>query len=267
MKPPHVPSARQSPISFPSYLSKIPSVASAFSASPSYYWATEPPQIAESNFPPLYLYLLSLNSNFYIQAAKKARQIRRKGLKISTRLELLMKIFDIRRFWTFTFFPDIPENERMKYWNKFITALRKHYPELKYFLMKEEHKSGKIHLHCLFDLYVPWHVAYRLWQKCGAGKVLHVKVLDKSGAGRYICKYLVKGIRTIKGRVFSCSRKFTLHLSNFPKWCLKVASLGKEKYLFFLLDSFDWETYTMVVGEKKRKLMSEVWQIAILLGG
>ncbi len=192
---------------------------------------------------------------------------RSKSKKILSRLRAIMTVHFLCRFWTFTFHDHIRCGDKPHLWHKFITALRKHYPDLEYFKVSELHKSGKIHFHALFSIYVDWHIAQRLWEKVGAGKVVHVKLLDESGARNYVSKYITKAIISLGGNCYSSSRDLCIHLADYSKWCLKVASKGLEKYLFFLLDKFDFRLYDRLVNRDKQKRMRQVWNIAVALGG
>lgn len=189
--------------------------------------------------------------------------------KISYRLKQVIEVYKLSRFWTFTFFAEIIDDDKMKYWHRFIMALRKYHPKLQYFLIKELHpNSGRIHFHILFSEYVDWHLVDRLWQKAGCGKVTHVKKLDRCGIERYITKYMTKaldGLKAIRGTCYTSSRAFTIHLGSFPKWCLKVLSWGETKIIKFVLEKFDFESYYVMAGKKKRILMYQVHAICMSL--
>jgi hypothetical protein len=196
------------------------------------------------------------------------KETRAKARKISSRLRELIEVYKLSRFWTFTFFADIPDHVRMEKWHRFMMALRKSHPKLQYFLIKEPHpKSGRTHFHVLFGEYVDWHLVQRLWEGAGCGKVVQVLKLDRCGIERYITKYMTKAIgeRRGSGTAYSSSRLFCLHLGCFPKWCLKLFSLGRTDIVPFLLDKMDFSRYYECAGRAKRLLMYQVHGIALAL--
>ena len=197
---------------------------------------------------------------------------RAKARRIAGRLREMIEVYDLSRFWTFTFFMEIPDHLRMEFWHRFIMALRKHHPGLQYFLIKEPHpKSGRLHFHVLFGQYVDWHLVQRLWEGAKCGKVVHVMKVDKCGIERYITKYMTKAIESreqgLIGTAYSSSRLFCLHLGSFPKWCLKLFSLGRIELIEFLLDKFDFSMYYRCAGRAKRLLMYQVHDVAMAIGG
>ena len=200
---------------------------------------------------------------------RQEEENRAKARRISARLRELIETFMLSRFWTFTFYEDIPCHLKMEHWHRFMMALRKHHPSLQYFLIKEPHPSnGRLHFHVLFGEYVDWHLVQRLWEGAKCGKVVHVLKLDKGSIERYITKYLTKSIEGKKsgtGAAYSSSRDFCLHLGSFPKWCMKLFSLGRDELLHFLLDKFDFSMYYRCAGRAKRLLMYEVHNIALSL--
>lgn len=200
--------------------------------------------------------------------SRRQGEARAKARRVSSRLRAMIEVYSLSRFWTFTFFMDIPEHLRMEHWHRFMMALRKYHPKLQYFTIKEPHpKSGRLHLHVLFDRYVDWYLVQRLWEQAKCGKVVHVAKIDKCGIERYITKYMTKAIESrqkgLIGTAYSSSRCFCLHLGSFPKWCLKLFSLGRTELLDFILDKFDFSMYYRCAGRAKRMLMYQVHDIAL----
>jgi len=190
-----------------------------------------------------------------VEEFKKLKARSRKW-SLCYRIAVILVQFALRRFWTFTFYDSIPDSEKMSRWNSFITSLRYYYPGLKYLLIKERHKSGKIHLHCLFNVYVDWNVAQRLWEKAGCGKVCHVKFIygDTRHVARYVSKYLSKdeGIK----RPVTSSREFCIYLSNFWKWLKRLIDWQRWDQVEKILLKIDLEEVMLwVINPHKKKLI------------
>jgi len=166
-----------------------------------------------------------------------------------------------------TYYPDIKNEDRMNLFHTFLMSLREHYPNLSYLGVKELHQSGLIHLHVVFDQYVDWHLAQAIWQRIGAGKVIHVKRILSCYASRYVTKYLSKGLVSgeVKRPVIQ-SRKFCIHLSDFLKWAEKLCSLGVTELLKWIVEKIDVKEYNSIACLRKRRHLSRLRNLALSLG-
>lgn len=196
---------------------------------------------------------------------------REKALKIARRFRKVCERKNLCRFWTFTFFWFLSNEERMQRWNAFKTALRYYYPNIEYLGVKEIHpgtglNGGKIHLHLLLSEYIPWELVQRLWEQSGAGKIVQVKKVSSVKIVGYICKYLYKDIESgIISRPVVSSREFCLNTSDFLAWSLKLASWGDTAMLQWILDNVDFKKYHEVAGLRKRRAIARIYNIAVSL--
>lgn len=186
---------------------------------------------------------------------------KKKSWKVARRVALLIGKCKLYFFWTFTFFPNVDNKEKGKYWNKFIAALRYYHPDLKFFKVIECHKSGQWHFHVLFNSYVDWHLARRLWMQCGAGKVLRVdKIKSQSGVAYYIAKYIGKALDSEQHHIYSSSPDFCIHSSDFIKWIWKLIDLKVWEEIKNILAYFNFKEYAKLCGEPKRRRISVLLQ-------
>jgi hypothetical protein len=167
---------------------------------------------------------------------EKEQRLVEKGKKIRRRLRRILSRDDVR-FWTFTFYEDIPDSEKSMFWNKFITRVRKDYNEVFYIKAAEIHPSnGRIHFHVIFDRWMEWEVVQGFWEASGCGKVVDVKFRKGAKAAYYMSKYVTKALRDGLGcRAMTCSRKFCLHVGDWSKWCLKMVLEGDFDYFCALV--------------------------------
>ena len=227
----------------------------------------------------------------------KKKDPKKKAAHIGMKFKKVAETFNLCRFWTFTFYQELSEKERMERWNAFITTLRYWFPMVQYLGAKEYRpskqdgkldspvKPGSMHLHMLFNLFIPWKwpeqyetpeqalkagsfpgIAY-YWKKSGAGEVCWVEYVKPRRVATYICKYILKTIENgLIERVVVQSRKMCIHLSSFLKWAEKTASWGCTDALKFLLDNIKTKEYNEVAGRLKRKHYSRLWCLAADLG-
>ena len=78
--------------------------------------------------------------------------------------------------------------------NRFISALRKHKPKLKYFKILESQKSGMCHLHILINTYIPKHWITTEATRVGFGRINHISSVGTDAQRAYVFKYLAKGL-------------------------------------------------------------------------
>jgi len=183
-----------------------------------------------------------------------ARVREKKAWKVARRVALLIGNCKLYFFWTFTFYAEVTNQEKGKLWHKFMTNLRYYYPDAKFFKVIEPHKSGQWHFHVLFNIWMDWHLVQRLWQDVGCGKVVLVKrIKDQSGVAYYIAKYITKAQESGCHHIYSSSPDFCIHSSDFVKWIWKLIDLKIWKEIKNIFDYFDFEAYSLVCGERKKR--------------
>lgn len=190
-----------------------------------------------------------------------ARRNKNRAWKVARRIALLIPLCNLFYFWTFTFFLEVDNKEKGEYWNKFIAALRYYYPDLKFFKVIECHKSGQWHFHVLFNCFVDWHIAQRLWEQCKAGKVVFVKpVKDRAGVAYYIAKYITKSLEGGAHHIYSSSPDFCIHSSNFVKWIWRLIDFKLLAEVENIFSYFDFKEYTKICGDAKKRAIQVLVQ-------
>jgi len=181
--------------------------------------------------------------------------------KVARRVTLLIGKCKLYFFWTFTFHAEVDNKEKGKYWNKFIAALRYYHPGIKFFKVIECHQSGQWHFHVLFNSYVDWYLARRLWVQCGAGKVLRVdKIKSQSGIAYYIAKYIGKALDSEQHHIYSSSPDFCIHSSNFIKWVWKLIDWRLFAEVENIFAYFDFEGYIKICSDTKKRAIHALVQ-------
>ena len=80
-----------------------------------------------------------------------------------------------------------------KYFNNFMTTIRKRYKGVKYLSIIEIGASGNVHAHILLNKYIWQPIASGLWKKASGSPVVFIeKVYNKAGCKRYVSKYVSK---------------------------------------------------------------------------
>lgn len=181
-----------------------------------------------------------------------------KARKIAKRLQMVAKAKRLTRFWTFTFYEEIPNCERMPKWNSFVSTLRNTHEALGYVGVKELHASGGLHLHVLFDQYVPFSRVIEIWKRQNCGLVVWVEYVPTDRVVAYITKYITKSIHHGVKRVLMASRSLCLHLGNWPKWLMASLLMGIVGYAKYFLDIGAILEYACIVGQKKRDILKDV---------
>jgi len=104
-------------------------------------------------------------------------------------------------FWTFTLDPSRFHSLKdmhdglSRYWNKLLTAIKKHYhAQILYIKIVESQKSGMLHIHVVFNIWIDINFIRELWARVyGAGVEVNVqRVYDHAGVAHYLFKYLSK---------------------------------------------------------------------------
>lgn len=174
--------------------------------------------------------------------------------KVARRIARLIEKCKIKFFWTFTFYMEVSNADKQKFWDKFRKNLRYYYPKSPFFRVIEEHKNGQWHYHVLFNVWMDWHIVQKLWEDSGAGKVILVKKLKSSGAvAHYIAKYISKGLDRGLHHIYSSSPEFCIHSSDFIKWIWKLIDLKVWTEVKNIFSYFDFAMYTKICGKQKRK--------------
>lgn len=135
----------------------------------------------------------------FLMSGAVARQIRSAAVK-----QFNTKKFSIH-FLTLTFPKKINQHDANNFLHKFLDNLTKNYKLQSYVCVKELHKSGNPHYHCLFDL--PWTDYRKLnkaWNSVYKGSISFSKnaltrgkfpiVRNIKGVAKYITKYVSKGV-------------------------------------------------------------------------
>lgn len=124
------------------------------------------------------------------------------------------------RFATFTDTGEGSLCERLKMlktaWNRLRLALSRQYNLTKFFWVLEfGGKSGRPHLHCLLNCYIPQRKLSELASQCGFGSIVDIREVKDGGGFGYVFKYLSKdcglkagasALKSIRGRRFGLSR-------------------------------------------------------------
>jgi len=205
--------------------------------------------------------MADLNSLTYFNRDRSFTRVN-KVRKIAKRMQQMCKWKKLQRFWTFTFYEDLNYAQRMVKFNSFMCTLRNTYRRLQYLGVKELHQNGGVHLHLLFDQYVPHHRVVEIWERLGCGKVVWVEFVPTDRIVAYVTKYITKSLDHGISRVVMASRGMCLYLSNWPKWLMTNLNNKNLQYVQYFLDSGDLLEYACIVGDKKREILGEV--IALL---
>ncbi len=189
---------------------------------------------------------------------EKREALSNKGRKIARRIQQVAKWKKLTRFWTLTFYQELSNEDRMGKFNSFMSTLRNTHRRLGYIGVKELHKDGKLHLHLLFDQYVPYQRVREIWERLGCGKVVWVEFVPTDRVVAYVTKYITKSIGNGIKRVVLASRQLCLYLSNWPKWLMKNILMENKKYVQYFLDTGVLLEYACIIGDKKRKILADV---------
>lgn len=178
----------------------------------------------------------------------------KKGWKVARRVAHLAHKYNIFIFWTFTFYKNISNSEKKIYWKRFLSRLRKDYPNATFFKVVEDHKSGQWHYHVIFNIRLEWVDVERMWRECGAGLVVHFKELkNASSVAYYLAKYVTKALDSELHNCYSSSPMFCIHTSDFIKWIWKLIDLKLWAEVKNIFAYFNFEAYTKVCGRYKQK--------------
>lgn len=189
---------------------------------------------------------------------ERVKNYRYKARKIATRIKMMAQAKKLKRFWTLTFYLELSDVQRMSRFNSFIVSIRATYPKLQYIGVKELHRNGTLHLHLLFDQYVPWEKLQKVWEGSGCGKVVWVEFVATDRVVAYVTKYITKSIGNGIKRVLLASREMCLHIGCWPKWLMTNILLGNLQYAKYFLDTGAILEYYCIVGNKKREALNEV---------
>lgn len=151
-----------------------------------YYYELHSNELKPFKFVPIFC-----NSYFCTECAEKKRKA------IIERFEKFRRS-DSWRFLTLTLRnsgTNTAENLKnfSRYFNNFMTTIRKKNPGIKYLSVIEIGKSGNVHAHILINRYLQQKEVSRLWQKASGSYIVHIeKVYNAQSCKRYISKYISK---------------------------------------------------------------------------
>jgi hypothetical protein len=115
---------------------------------------------------------------------------------------------------------DEPEKYISNIWRKLRVYLKRYTGEsVKFIAVKEWQKNGYPHLHVLLNKYIPQDWLSDTWSSLGGGKIVDIRqIKDIEITGRYVCKYLTKGMMSApKGtRRYTTSRGIKLNTNYIP---------------------------------------------------
>ena len=162
----------------------------------------------------------------------------KKAYRLSMAITDWARINNLTRFMTLTLDPkklsdkDIPEKYISKLWSKLRVYLkRKIGEEIIFIAVKEWHKSGYPHLHVLINKFIAQKWLSSAWSRLGGGKIVHIKKIeDINKTGRYVCKYMTKGMMSgPKGtRRYTTSRGIKLNKHYVHTGQLELFDVKKE---------------------------------------
>ncbi len=189
---------------------------------------------------------------------ERVKNYRYNGERIAKRLQVMAKAKRLERFWTLTFYQELSNVQRMSKFNSFIVSIRRIAAGLQYIGVKELHANGGLHLHLLFDQYIPYERVREVWERLGCGKVVWVKFVPTDRVVAYVTKYITKSIGHGLKRVLLASREMCVHIGCWPKWLMTNILLGNLQYAKYFLDTGAILEYYCIVGNKKRQVLNEV---------
>lgn len=172
-------------------------------------------------------------------------------------LETWLANFRYIRFWSFTISSKDYDNPAIHYrvlsqaWRYFVTYLRRSKiftPEeqtVQYIKIYEQHKSGFLHIHAFFDLFIDVQKVFVLWNTAirAASNNPHLRgycfVKGKSNikaAARYVVKYVTKlaKFKQFYLRIWSKSGK-TAIFKKFPKekgWLFMLREQYQDEFIY-----------------------------------
>jgi len=125
--------------------------------------------------------------------------------------------------------------------NGFFVSLRRIFPNLRYFWVREVgKKSNMVHFHVMISCFLPQRIISRLWEHAGGGSVVDIRLTGMTYALKYLAKfpeYPSDVWAALRGkRKWSCTRKLLIPL-------VKISSEG-----IFTTGS-PWQWYGVVVEE------------------
>jgi len=141
-------------------------------------------------------------------------------------------------------------------WNKMLTVLRKRFHDFKFIKVLEISDSGFVHLHVLFNIWIPQEFLRHHWEKYTGAFIVNIerpKNLRSSAA--YIAKYISKNCNDFSNlkkfflnrkRKFSFSRNWNFRFKKIKNYILLSANIfNSDKLTFFILSALQENFYSL----------------------
>lgn len=80
-------------------------------------------------------------------------------------------------------------------WERFRRELGRVYGAVSFVRVVEFSPVDRLHIHCLFDRFIPQRWLSAVWSSCGGGRVVDIRYRDTQRVGSYLAKYLAKALQ------------------------------------------------------------------------
>lgn len=173
---------------------------------------------------------------------------KRKVLRLRIALQKYLSQFEYVRMWTFTCTPRFSSSPKehhdlmRKAWRIFTKELRRcnllkeAQKKVQYVKTTELHKSGFVHFHAVFTVYIPWTTVQQLWEK-SCQQILHTRehvsncnVHALKQSAKVVANYLTKSVVCGAGasRIGAYMTKADDSLQNLSKLGKRVKRWSKS---------------------------------------
>jgi len=120
--------------------------------------------------------------------------IRRRIYRVKRDIKRLALANQLYRLMTLTFRENVTDvDEADRYFNKYMYALRVRGYKLEYIMVRERQERGAIHYHVLISDYLPFRIAFEMWNSVVGSGSVNFKYVGIKGIF-YCIKYIEKAI-------------------------------------------------------------------------
>lgn len=136
---------------------------------------------------------------------------------------------------TLTLGPNAKNEDLGRYWHRFRMSLKKAGYNFQYIWVKEFQKNGKLHLHALITVFVPWNAIKYYWRLAtdDTSYIVWIAKAQVRYTAAYMAKYITKDLTTAPFR--KGERRYGMSKGLREAWPLLKSSIEeheKQQYEF-----------------------------------